>query len=124
MFQDADVIYSYTREQAIDDGVLVNVSETAKEAGIKYPTAVTRAVWCEIIEPDEKAKEHGESIAGRLWDVLFMFSMAARRSSGDIIQYRMLATKDGRQHTRTLKAVCSPGDTQAPVITIMLPDED
>jgi len=31
MFEDTDVIYSYTRAQAIDDGVLVDVTETARE---------------------------------------------------------------------------------------------
>ena len=40
-----DVIYQYTRAQAIEDGVLIDVSETAREAGITFPTAVTAAVW-------------------------------------------------------------------------------
>src|SRR6185437_8267129 len=40
-----EVIYSYTRAQAIADGVLVDVSETAKEAGFKYPVALTRMVF-------------------------------------------------------------------------------
>jgi len=30
------VIYAYTRAQAIEDGVLVDVSKMAKEAGIKF----------------------------------------------------------------------------------------
>ncbi|MFC1562565.1 DUF6573 family protein [candidate division KSB1 bacterium] len=29
MFQKEDLIYSYTRKQAIEDGVLIDVSETA-----------------------------------------------------------------------------------------------
>ena len=32
-FDDCNVISVYTRENAIDDGVLVDVSEMAKEAG-------------------------------------------------------------------------------------------
>ena len=40
---DWDVVSAYSRAQAIEDGVLVDVSQTAKEAGIKYPTAVTHA---------------------------------------------------------------------------------
>jgi type I site-specific restriction endonuclease len=39
-----DVIYSYTRKQAIEDGVLVDITEMAKEAGIKYP-AVRRPLY-------------------------------------------------------------------------------
>lgn len=34
-------IFSYSRKQAIADGVLVDVSEMAREAGFKYPVAVT-----------------------------------------------------------------------------------
>ena len=36
-----NVIYSYTRAQAIEDGVLVDVTEQAKATGFKLPTVVT-----------------------------------------------------------------------------------
>jgi len=32
-----EVIYSYTRAQAVADGVQVEVTKTAQEAGIKFP---------------------------------------------------------------------------------------
>ena len=38
-------ISAYTRAQAIDDGILVDVSDTAREAGFNIPVAVTRTVW-------------------------------------------------------------------------------
>ena len=125
LFESTELIYSYSRQQALEDGVLVDASEMAKEAGIKFPTALTRVVWADIVVPDKIAQSHGESIQGRLWDVLWMFRVAARANrGGDTILYRLIATRGGRQHTRELKAVCGPGDTAAPVITIMLPDED
>ena len=34
-----EIIYAYTRAQAIEDGVLADVSEVAKEAGFRYPVA-------------------------------------------------------------------------------------
>ena len=40
-----DVIFSYTRKQAIEDGVLVDITEMAKEAGIKYPVAITSTAF-------------------------------------------------------------------------------
>lgn len=40
-----EVIYSYTRAQALEDGELVDVTETAREAGFKLPFAVSRALW-------------------------------------------------------------------------------
>ena len=77
MFQPEDLIYSYSREQAIEDGVLVDVSETAREAGIKYPTALTARVWAEVVNPNEQRKDWGQDLKGRLWDVLFMFAHSA-----------------------------------------------
>jgi hypothetical protein len=75
-----DVIYAYTRTQAIEDGTLVDVTETAKEAGIKYPTAVTEALWNGYIEPTKRLKDQGQSVQGRIWDVLFLFTLAAKTS--------------------------------------------
>ena len=125
VFEAEDLIYSYSRQQAIEDGELVDVSETAREAGIKFPTALTRSVWTDIVEPGKIALAHGESIQGRLWDVLWMFRCAARANGAtDTILYRLIATRGGRRHTRELKAVCGPGDTLDPCITIMMPDED
>ena len=39
------VVYSYTRAQAVADGVQVEVTKTAQEAGIKFPMFLTRAVY-------------------------------------------------------------------------------
>ena len=33
----APIIHSYTRAQAIEDGILVDVSDTAREAGFTIP---------------------------------------------------------------------------------------
>jgi hypothetical protein len=40
-----EVVHRYGRRQAIADGVLVDVTATAREAGFRYPVALTRAVW-------------------------------------------------------------------------------
>jgi hypothetical protein len=45
MFENADLIHRYSRADAIRDGELVDVSATAREARIRYPVALTRAVW-------------------------------------------------------------------------------
>src|SRR5258708_1748505 len=39
------VIYSYTRAQAVADGLQVEVTKTAAEAGIRFPVFITRAVF-------------------------------------------------------------------------------
>ena len=123
------VIYSYTRAQAIEDGVLIDVSETAKEAGIKLPTAVTAAVFHEYVAvPEELRGMQDES--GRLWDILWRFSSAVRsgRLNGEQGLFELIVAKpdcgDWKRRLVTLKAVCGPSDDGSPCISIMKPDED
>ena len=75
-FDGAEVISAYSRAQAIEDGVVVDVSETAREAGIKYPVALTRAVWESCVSVPKAARCQDE--AGRLWDVVWMLAVALR----------------------------------------------
>ena len=126
MFDEADVVFSYTRKQAIEDGVLVDVSEMARECGFKYPAAVTARVWAEVIATDAKAEAVGQSESGRLWDVLWMLRVAIARSQGhrDTIFYELIVSDGRKQRTVRLKSVCGPGDDGSPVLTIMAPDED
>lgn len=71
-------IHRYTRAQAIEDGVLIDVTSTAKEAGIRYPVALTRAVWerCVAIPPGVACQDE----AGRLWDVVWLLRWSILRS--------------------------------------------
>ncbi len=121
-----EVISSYSRAQAIDDGQLIDVSETAREAGIKFPTVVTAGVWETCVAVTPKLKGQGQSIAGRLWDVLFVLSAMVRagRGGGDRIDYSISVRTPKGLRTVQLIGHCGPGDTAAPVITIMLPGED
>ncbi len=41
----SELVHSYTRREALDDGFLVNVSAMAREVGILYPVALTRGVY-------------------------------------------------------------------------------
>ena len=134
------VIFSYTRKQAIEDGVLVDVTETAREAGIKLPTALTQAVYEQyVVVPPEMKGLQDES--GRLWDILWMFSCAVRagRVDGAEGRFDLIVVQpdkadwqanekvfegDRERRLVTLKAVCGPNDDASPCITIMRPEED
>lgn len=130
-WDDAEVISRYTRAQAIDDGVLVDVSETARESGFTVPVALTRSVWA-LVEPTEEETSYGQDFKGRLWDVLFMAHMGIKRSRGGGTEmvYELIFQMRGRsyyrngQHTMKLKLHSGPGDEGEHVITIMLPEED
>ena len=119
-----DVIYQYTRAQAIDDGFLIDVTETAREAGISFPTAMTAAVWEQCVTVPEKAAWQDEM--GRLWDVLTMLRYAIAHSKAtQELAFSVAVQNDARGPSRVeLKALCGPGDQGEPVITIMMPDED
>jgi hypothetical protein len=118
------VIHSYSRADALEDGYLVDVSETAREAGIKYPVAMTRTVRDGYITPDPRSVPYGQSESGRLWDTLWMLRNAARRGGTEILFQLYFIMKERQRRLITLKAICGPGDDAEPVITIMLPEED
>jgi hypothetical protein len=130
-----EVIHTYTRGEAIADGVLVDVSEMAKEAGFKFPVAVTQRLHAEVITPDPRSEAEGQSVDGRLWDALHMLHMAIKGvlpckttpgpGPAQTTEYQCYFVMKRRQRKLlTLKAICGPGDQAEPVITIMLPDED
>lgn len=111
-------IYVYSRAQALEDGMLADVSATAREAGIRYPVALTSSVVT-LCEPPKRSHE---DFAGRLWDVLWMLRMAMKRAPGG--SDRLLYTVRIGARNVQLKAVVGPGDNFEPVITVSLPEED
>jgi hypothetical protein len=122
-----EIISTYTRAQGIADGVLVDVSEVAREAGIKFPVAMTSSVWAEYVTVPNGVKCQDED--GRLWDILYMMANAAKRTPGSRLKFQVYVRNHNRQRLTnrdliTLQAVVGPGDTAAPVITIMRLNED
>jgi hypothetical protein len=68
------VIYSYTREQAIEDGVLIDLSAIAPDVcsqHYKYPIACTETVW-NIIEEAVNNPKWDCDTKGIIHDLLFM----------------------------------------------------
>jgi hypothetical protein len=129
-FADAPVIFSYTRAQAIEDGVLVDLTDWAKETGFRIPVACTSTVWHQYVVPPEGTRAFGQSERGRGHDLLWMLYNAIRATkrngeADDRLFYKVIFLQaPHRQETATLKAVCGPGDHGEPVLTIMLPEED
>lgn len=124
-------IHTYTRAQAIADGVLIDVTETAREAGFRLPVALTRAAWADCVEwtdADSLRQTHQDE-AGRLWDVLWMTLVCSRIAPGKsralVGLHRVPRGGRGtRPRAARLVAQIGPGDDGEPVLTIMQPDED
>jgi hypothetical protein len=125
------VVFTYSRADALEDGILVDVSEMAKEAGFLLPVAVTAALWGDISVIPEGS---GQDVKGRLWDVLTMgnhaIHAAVQRGAGrtDTVRYQVILTLPGgaseEESLYSVKCVIGPGDDGKPVLTLMQPHED
>ena len=122
-----NVISTYTRAQAIEDGVLVEAGTMASEAGFKWPVAVTSTAWADCVawtENDSHQQVYQDE-SGRLLDVLYMASHAIRSSkdSGDRLLFQLYRVpRDGCSTEAvlvTLKLIVGPGDSGEPVVTIL-----
>jgi len=124
-----EVISVDSRSQALADGVLVDTSDLAREAGFVFPVALTETLYHSYIVPALGLVAEGQSITGRLWDVLnvlrYTISKAKSRNTDTILFKVLFLMSAGADPVPIeLKAVCGPGDDGEPVLTIMLPDED
>ena len=114
-----DTIYSYSRAQAIADGVLVDLSHVDSiRQHWKHPFACTSTVWA-IIE--EALNVPGQDVAGICHDIATMAKLAIPRNEDrEQIVFDVLIA--GATHR--VKLHIGPGDTLAPVLTLMLSHED
>jgi len=118
-------IHVYTRANAIDDGVLVDVSEAARKAGIRFPVALTIGAYAACVT---WSGDNSQDESGRLWDVVCLLARAIRAASGADLTFAVMAVPNKRGAwcpvRVDLAAVCGPGDDADPVITVGLPGED
>lgn len=127
-----ELIHSYSRAEAIEDGDLLDVTKEAQETGFRYPVALTSAAFAHAVAMTDAAKRAGNDPRGRLHDVLYMllYAMKTRTPTrtadgGQELLYNLYVVQKSTRPTRTtLKAHIGPGDNLEPVITIMLPSED
>lgn len=128
-------VYTYSRADALADGYLVDVSETAREAGFRYPVALTRAAWDDCVswsDADSDRKRWPQDQAGRLWDVLTMtryYMRGAVRRDPDTDRFMLQvlrvprAGRGVKARAVRLMAHVGPGDDAEPVITVGFPSD-
>ena len=123
---DWNVIYNYTREQAIADGVLIDVTDEAKAHGLKVPVAITDHLFHAYVEAPAGLDAEGQSTAGRFHDLLTLAMIAAKRTiHTDRVTFKVdFLMAPGRLETVQVIAHIGPGDTPEPVLTLMLPEDD
>lgn len=124
---DCKVIYSYTREQAIDDGVLVDVTHLANLVGFKAPVAVSAALFHDYITPTESLKANGQTLEGRLKDVFLMTLYAMKdRWDGSRANFEVLFQMEGELTFKKVQCIVAvEGDKDGnPALTIFRPEDD
>lgn len=126
---DWNIVYAYTRAQAIADGVLIDVTEEAKQFGYKVSVAVTLTLFNQYIRASEGMIAEGQSTEARLRDVLMvlLYKIKQRPRTDRItfkVSFAMGPTRRNIRRTLELTAVIGPGDMAEPVLTIMLPEDE
>lgn len=125
-FSDFELIYSYTRAQALADGVLIDISAAAREHGFRLPTAATDSLFYGHVVPPGGLEGESQSVEGRLHDVLTMAMIAARSGMNqDRVEFEVLfLMRPGRLEKVTVVLHVGPGDQGEAVLTLMLPGDD
>ena len=125
-----EIISTYSRAEAIEDGVLVDMTQEpfgslAREAGIVWPIAMTTTAFAEFVEVSNTAEHSCQDIKGRWWDVVWMFRQTRREVSPLEARWELVVRDpDGRLVQKQLKCVSGPADDGSPCLTFMLPSED
>jgi hypothetical protein len=106
--------------------VLIDVSATAREAGIRWSVVLTGAGWehCVAVPPGVVCQDE----AVRLWDLCWLLACAIRLGgSGTEVRFGVHVRNDNHERTPPLvrlEAVCGPGNHGELVLAVMMPDED
>jgi hypothetical protein len=82
-----DVISSYSRAQAIDDGVLIDLMQDEQTAKLcrehyKFPIACTAALW-QLVQQAISNPKYGNDLLGVLHDILWMSRRNKKAVSND-----------------------------------------
>jgi len=122
-----EVIYAYTRSQAVADGFQIEVTKTAQEAGIRFPVFLTRGVYEQCVIVPEGVE--GQDETGRIFDILTMLRFAIRGSRANVDRLAVaLYVRNDNRAPKLVKLIATCGaldmDDPSPAITVMLPDED
>ena len=103
------IVHVYTRSQAVADGVQVEVTKTAHEAGISFPVFITRGVFelCVAIPPGVSCQDE----SGRLWDVVWMLRFAILRARAGVqrIPVALYVRNSDTERPRLVKLIATVG---------------
>ena len=122
------IVFTYTRKQALADGVQMEATPLATEAGFRIPVFLTAGVYEQYVKiPDGVT---GQDETGRLWDVIWMLRHAIRKARSDARRLRVeLYVRNFDEKPAELVFLAAEigavdFDDPRPCITVMMLDED
>jgi len=124
-FSDFTVISTYSRADALADGVLIDITPTAKSYGFKLPFAISDAFYHGYLMPPEGLLGQGQSLEGRMHDLLTLAMVAARTGlEQDRVYFEVLfLMQPGRTEKVRVVLHVGPGDAGEAVLTCCLPED-
>jgi hypothetical protein len=139
MFNEEDIVFSYTTKMAVEDGVLISIPGIISGTlGIKFPVYFNDSVWNQYVDSSGKRAQCSDKTV-EISRILEAFVPAARKCSSYICHFNIILpapifltnsrnetlNPDG-SITASLKAVIAAEDIDkpSPAIFFMLPWED
>lgn len=124
-----EVIHTYTRAQALDDGMQIDANigdlESVSRQHFKMPCYMTAGLFG-IMENAVANERYGQDFAGIWHDICFMGSLAIRAGrGGSSASFKVIIKGAGRKSLYTVLVECGPVDVDdlRPCLTFMLPEE-
>lgn len=121
--------YTYSRERAIEDGFLVDVSDAARVHGFQGSVTATRAVYesCVAWGPEDAARQGVQSESDRLDSLLWLAAFALSNSTDGQAQmlFNCVVPRGMSREPEAvaLRAVVEPDQFGAPAVTILKAEE-
>jgi len=119
------IIFSYSRAQAIEDGVLIDVTAEAKAYGFKLPFVIGDNLYNRYVTPPPGLEGEGQSLSGRLHDLMTLAALSARKGlQQDRVEFEVLFLMGPGKHEKVRCVLhVGPGDRGEPVLTLCLPED-
>jgi hypothetical protein len=113
------------RQEAIQSGILIDVTPTAKELGLTFPVTITRPLWDIGIVTNQSLSQ--EEQTGRLRDVLMAFRLrlASLATISPLIDFPALLAMPPSTVPQPvpLFAIIQPDSGNQANVTLLLPNE-
>ena len=111
----------YTRAEAISDGQLIDVSQSARQLGICLSVAITASAWGQLIAVPHKKEEEIERLFALLGRVQFELDQTPAFDHRLIVS---VEAETGEEKRVEVLVTIGPDDKGETVVTVMLGYED